>query len=327
MDFLEEIKKLSDDELEKVIDEKIKVLEKESLELNPDSNIIGYHLNYNPDDYRIMNFDDEELTFGFDVSCFTSGYIRKGCRMVYGFCYDDLGIVSNNGSYYDIDTEDYVYDFCKYIKDKDISSEYELFDYILDYIKNYIGHIKNIDRDEMFKMIWRGYRTYYPPENEHAFSWFRGQGNGMCTEYSLMAQNILELFDIDSSLIIGKVNTDDEDEEFHAFNIISFVDKETNEEIELLIDFANCVEVYDLNFNNIGYSPYIMDLTDLSDEEIDDFIYNGKHLTCDDFDYLVFGDSFVQISYDRERDYYIPNDIIDYGGIIIDEEVQFNKRI
>lgn len=326
MDFLEEIKKLNDEELKKVISEKVENLESESLELNPDSNIIGYHLNYNPDDYRITDFDDE-ITFGFDVSCFNSGYIRKGCRIVYGFCYDNIGIVSNNGCYYDIDTDDYLYEFCKFIKDKEVSDEFDLFDYMLEFIRNYLGLIKTKDRDDMFKMIWRGYRTYFPPSVEHTFSSFKGQGNGMCTEYSLMAQNILELFDIDSSLIIGKVSEEGEREEFHAFNIISFVDSESGEEVEFLIDFANCTEVFDINFNTIGYSPYVIDLTNYSDEEIDDFINNGGHISSDDFDYIIFGDNLVLLGYESKRDYYIPDDIIDFGGIVVDEKVRVNKRI
>ena len=44
MDFLEEIKVLDDNELEKVVREKIKRLEEEATD---DTHTIGYHLNYN----------------------------------------------------------------------------------------------------------------------------------------------------------------------------------------------------------------------------------------------------------------------------------------
>lgn len=325
MDFLEEIRKLSDEELEETVKNKIKKLEEEAIS---NSDIIGYHLNYNPDEYHIIDERDEGIYFDFDVSCFYSGYIKKNTKMVYGFCFDTNGIVSNDGKYYYVDTDDYILEFCKFIREKEIGSEFDLFDYLLEFIKKYLGYFGNRDRSQMFQMIYKGDREYYDPIVEHGFSWFKGQGNGMCTEYSLMVQNILSVFDMDCNIFIGREETEGEKGENHAFNIVSYVDSESGEEVTYLMDFANCCEIFDEKFKLLDYSPFIVQIDDFSDELLEDFIRNSKHLIYEDYDYILLGDNLIMISYDRNRNYFIPSDILvngerrDYG-----EGLQYNKTI
>ena len=325
MDFLEEIKVLDDNELEKVVREKIKRLEEEATD---DTHTIGYHLNYNPEDYSVISNLDDDLSFSFGVSCYYGGYIRRNIKMVYGFCFDLNGIVSNDGNYYYVDTDDYVLEFCKFIKDKEVASEYDLFDYVLEFIRKYLGTINNRNRSEMFQMLYKDDRQYYDPVMEHGFSWFKGQGNGMCTEYSLMAQNILSMFDIDCSIVIGRIETDGEKGENHAFNLISFDEMESGEEVNYLIDFGNCCKIFDENFKLIDYTPFIAPLDSYDDEFVDELINKNKHLVFEDYDYIVLGDSFIMVTYDKNREYFIPSDIFANGERRdYDDGLQYNKTI
>ena len=322
MDFLNYIKALSDEELEKVVIEKIKKLEEAK---GNKKETIGYQLDYNPTNIPFVESLDEDVSFGFGVQCIYNGYIPKGTRMVYGFCYDYNGVVSNDGKYYDVDTDDYVLEFCKYIRDKEINSEYDLYDFLLEFIKNYFGYFDDIKRDEMFQMIYKGDRVFFDPYSEHKFSWFKGRGNGLCTEYGLIAQNILNLFDIETSIVIGKVKNDDGKGIMHAFNIISF---EGEEKKDYLIDFAKCTFIYDMNFNIIDCSPFISEIEDCNEELIADFVDGKKHLIFDDYDYLLLGNDLMKLSDDSKRDYYIPNAILDNGVWREEvERIQFIKTI
>lgn len=84
MDFLEIIKVLNDEELEKVVKEKIKGLELEkSLD---ESSEIGYILDYNPTRFDISVIDDMKC-FELGISCFYTGYIKKGTKVIFGLFY------------------------------------------------------------------------------------------------------------------------------------------------------------------------------------------------------------------------------------------------
>ena len=309
MDFYNYLKELSDEDLVLTIKEKINQLEKKSKEDNT-TDIIGYELDYNPKEY---NLTKKEVDF-FDVTihCFYSGYVRKGLKVVYGLCYDNEGIVSNDGRYYYIDDDNYLIDFCRFIRDKDIINEYELFDYILEFIRIYFGLISDNshDREEMFRMIEKKDRVYYKPIKEHGLSWFKGKSNAMCSEYAIIAQNILSLFDIDAYLLLGHEKTGDEVGESHAFNIISYQEKETNKEVNALIDFANFTTVHDINFKRIGQLPYMIHLDEITEEYIKEIINNEKHICFEDYSYIATPNSLIIVGLQRDRDYYINNQLI-----------------
>ena len=116
MDFYEELLKLDDEELEKVVREKINKLEEVSYEDNPNLDTIGYEIDYNPTKYLIELLNGED-TIGIDSNCFYVGYARRGLRVVYGLSYGHENLVSNDGNYYYLDDDSYVLEFCKYIRE------------------------------------------------------------------------------------------------------------------------------------------------------------------------------------------------------------------
>ena len=314
MNFYNEIKNLDSLHLKEKV--RLRIEEEEKLSFDVDDNVstIGYLLDYNPKDFHIdKNFISQ---FGVDIRCFYSGYIHRGMKFVYGLSYDGLGIVSNDGRYYYLDTDQYIYDFCEFIHDKDIVNEFELFDYLLEFIRDYFGVIKDVDRDKMFQMIRRGdNRIYYDPISEHQFSWFHKAGNAMCSEYALIVQNVLSVFGMDSYFVIGREKTGNEASDSHAFNLVSFVEEDTEEEVHALIDFANYVNVFDVHFHCVGESPYIGYLDKLDEEFVQGIVQGKNHLIYQDYAYLIVGDELVQIGYGRDRDYYVSGHFESQDGI------------
>ena len=293
MNFYNELINLTDDEIEQLVRYKIDMLEPTSEET-----FIGYDIDYN---FNKAESKDVNGTTVFDVNirCFYPGYISKGKKIIFGMFYDREGNVSNNGCYYYMDTDDYIVDFCKYIKQFSIESEAELFEYILDFLRDHYGYIPVNSREEMFRMIVNSKEKNEKPINEHGISWFKGRGNALCTEYSIMAQNILSIFDISSYLVIGSLKIDAKKKELHAYNIIS-----TNNNV-LLIDFSNYVKVFDHDFNKLAVSPFIGELDDIELDEdfVDNYILNQKPMIFENYDYYIINNTLVRISLEDKRTY------------------------
>lgn len=306
MDFYKELLYLNDKEIEKLVESRIDYLEDDK----EDADLIGYNAD---EDIRSnsLNIEGDELVYNYSTECFYSGFIKEGTKVVFGMQFDPFGHISNGGSYYYIDTYDYIYEFSKYIKQFEIENEYELFDYILDFLKNYYGYKSNVKREDMFKLICNE-NGFYKPTKEHGISWFKGKGNAECTEYSIMAQNILSVFGIESHLVIGNVKTGN-NSECHAFNLVSLPDK------DMLLDFANYTRVVDINFRTLCESPFIGDIERIDMELVENLVNNNAHLIFDDYSYFVLGDSLSKISPERKRDYYVD------GEIYIDDYIKKNK--
>ena len=307
MYFYDMIKDMSDEEIEKHVSYEIHDLETIS-KLNNIGDIIGFKLDYNPSNCDLTSKEDSCIV-PIQVRCFYGGYVPKGMKVVYGFAAGKNGMASNIGMYYIIDSDSYIYDFCKFIKDKNVVDEIDFFEYVLSFIENYFGVLKGNNRDEMFKMILKNDRQYHEPVREHKFSDFKKKGNAMCSEYAIMANNILSVFGFDSYVIIGYEKDEKTGLEGHAFNFVSYTN-DKYERVNALVDFANSVSVFDINFNKLGNSPYIIYLDKLDNEFVDNFINNEVHLINNDYYYVVMGNTLLQLISERNRDYYIGSQIV-----------------
>lgn len=335
MYILEEIQKLSDEELEEYIKNRINELEENSKRINEDIDTIGYILDYNPSEFNLLEEDDDNLEV--DLQCTYNGYIPKGMRMVYGLTYTKEKIAKNSGSYYYIDTDDYVYMFLKYIKDKEVNSEHDLFVYLQFFIKNYLGWIEKISRDDMFNMIYKNEKSYYDRVEEHNFSWFKNKGNAMCSEISLMAQNILAFFGFNTYIVIGYEKTKENDGECHAYNLVSFNCSETNELAEILIDFSNYTYAYDYKGERINRTPFIGILDDINEaietlkRKIDNRTNQEEKIIIPkfkDYSYILLGNELQKLIEENKIEKVIenikPNDELifdDYYYAVIGDEI------
>lgn len=301
MDFYNELKKLSDEDITKLVEYRIKYLE-DIATLENARDYVGYNIDHRFSKHELEN-NGGTNKFDLDMVCFYPGYIKEGVKVIYGIFYDTSGNASNNGHYYYIDTHDYITEFCKMIVKEDIVNEQELFQCILEYLKNYYGYFEKIDRGEMFKLLRDNNDNNIGPKNEHGLSWFKGMGNALCTEYSIMAQNILSVFGINSYLVIGEEKVGKGAGEGHAFNLLSLDDN------DILIDFSNYVKIYDIDFSLLGIVPFIGEIDELNQDFVDRFLGDEKHLVFEDYNYLVIGDVVAKIAYDRNRDYYFSSEV------------------
>lgn len=302
MEILEKLKKLDDKELNDFIEERIAFLEEESIKYNPSVDTIGFKLDYNPTNYHLLDNEDVK-SFEITVRCFYSGYIPKGIKMVYGMEYHNGRIASNNGNYYYVDDDQYIYDFCKLIKDKEVVDQFELFEYIFEFCRHYFGSIKRtLERDEMHKLILEKENYYFKPKEEHVFSSFKEKGNAMCTEYSLMAQNIMSFLGIESYFVIGKEEDIINGVENHAFNFVHF---EKDGDNYYLIDYSSPVKIYNEKFEEIDKSPFMGKLEELNQEFVNDLLTNDTHLLFKSYAYCIFGDTLLKLEGSILRQYYV----------------------
>ena len=300
MDFLDELQCIeSDEELIELVKASINKLEVISKFRNR-TDLFGFKVSFNPEDYHILD-KNTEMYVNVGLRCVYDGYIPRGTKVCYGLSSNGIGMIKNNGMYYIIDDDSYIYDFCRYIKDKNIMYEEDLFEYILHFAKKYFGTINNRNREDMFQMILKNEKVYHDPIKEHKLSDFKGKGNAMCSEYSIMANNILNIFGIESCALIGQIKRENEDSEGHAFNIIRFYSRD-GEKISALIDFASSVTVFDMDYNVLGDSPFVIYL-DNAEDAIDGIINDDQAITSEEYDYMVVGSSMVQLFKKSTREY------------------------
>ena len=304
MDLLRKIEKLNDDELTKFVKKRISLLEKKQMS-NMVSDTIGYLLDYNPSIFDVQDFSNEILEV--PVLAKFDGYIPIGTKLVYGMSYfNPAKIVSNGGCYYYIDDDSYVLEFCKYIKDKQIDSELELFDYLLVFCQKYFGVIETMKREDMIKLINMNDKTFLKPIHEHVFSLFKDKGNYQCSEISIMTQNILSFLGFDTSLIVGNQKLDDRDMVAHAFNFVDFIHSKTKEKTSILLDVASTVEVVDLNWNVIGLAPYVYQLDKSKDEKYDDLVLGIiDEIKCPNYTYMATTNNIFTFAQNYNRHYSI----------------------
>lgn len=301
MNFYNNIKDMTDEEIEKYLSYEIYNLENISKKNNR-YGFIGYNLHFNPGEINILDKDGEPF---LEEVKFHTGYVHKGMKVVFGCTTYSNGMAFNGGMYYVVDDEEYVYEFCKLIKEADVRSEEELFEFILVFLNNYLGENGSRTREEMFQLIMKPDCTYYDSIREHKLSDFKGKGNALCTEYAIMANNILTVFGFDSTIVLGELKIGDNEVQDHAFNIVSYTDSEYNRK-DILLDFSVSTSVYSFNYNKIGEVPYIIDLDDLDDNFFERFYYKEEHLCFNDYYYVSEGDMLLPLRVNNKiRDYYV----------------------
>lgn len=299
MDFLEYIKQLTDEEIVDMVSGIIQESENESRKYNR-TDFIGYNISANSENHYASKSHIQ-----LKSRCMYDGYVPRDTKVIYGFVIDNDGLVSNKGMYYKVDDDSYIYDFCKYIKNIDVTSPEDFFEHVLSFLMKYFGTFKFIDRDDMFKTILKDDKTAMEPVKEHKLSKFKGKGNALCSEYAITANNILNVFGIYSCVILGQIKTDDK-EEGHAFNLVSYYDNKTGEKVDALVDFSNGVNVYDFEHTKIGDSPYIVYFESIEDI-VNGMLNKNMHLTYSDYHYMAIGNSLIQLNRKSERDYFVSN--------------------
>ena len=303
MKYYNEIKNLSDEELERVVKIRINQLERKSKKENGNIDIIGYDIGYNPEIYDIKK--PGELPPVRTIYIY-DGYVPKNTRYVYGITPEVFNnSYSNVGCYYYVDDDSYILDFCKYVRDKDVQNEYEMFSYILYFSMNYFHEIEELSRYDMFKLINTKEGTFFDPINEHKFSSYKGKGNAMCSEKSLLANNILNFLGYDTSIALGIMSDDESDQGFHAFNIIEYKETGSEEKTLAMIDFSCYTKLLDENCKVIGYNPFIGEISIPKGKEKEYLKENDYTFKFEEYGFMKFGNEVLYITNKKNRYYKI----------------------
>lgn len=296
MEFLELIRNVSSEELDSIVHERIKYLE-EFYDTEIDN--IGFQIDYNPSNYRLSDLGN---SYDYGILCAYRGYIPKNTKITYGITNNVTnGLVHNDGCYYYLDDDSYILDFCKFIRKADVLDEYDFFDYLLLFMEKYFGYIEDINRNDMFKLIYKENGLLYDPIHDHKFSDFKKKGNALCSEYAVFAQNVLSLFGFDMYMILGAQRKTGTTDNSHAFNLVTFEDKKTN----LLIDFCNSSIVFNIGLEKLCRSPFIGYIDCIDESFIDELVNSDTHLVFDDCNYMLFSDNIFKVGNGKVRDYYI----------------------
>lgn len=299
MNYYDEIVSLNDEERHEYVKNRINELEELAKKIESGVETIGYGV-----DYNLVRQEENEI----DVNVYNiyKGYIKKGTRVVFGLSYIIREkLLGNSGYYYYIDTDEYIYEFCDWIKDITIESEIELFLYIQKFIKKYFGTIPFMSREKMFELLYKDDNSFYSPVKEHGLSWFKAKGNAQCSEYAVLAQNLLSFFGMDSYLLQGEIKEENGVEGSHAFNFISCTDDETGKNCFCLLDFSMPVVIFDMNFEYKGEFPFSYFLEDFDEDDLLDYYDNSTILSCPNHMYIIMNNNMIEVPLTTHRDYYI----------------------
>ena len=303
MKRVDTIQTMKENKLDKYVERRKRKLEKQTKD---EQVVLGFDIDYNPQPVSFKELDDATKYEIGATTCFPN-YIPKNTKMVYAMYFNETtGKISNNGQYYYIDDDSYIKDFCKYIKEKDIQTVTELLDYMYEFIDEYFGLVMLDDRkrEDFNHLIYKNSNSYYKPIDEHKLSSLKKKSKAQCTEIAVLAQNILKFLGFESYIIIGDIQySDDKIKESHAFNLVSYKNKKTNEQVNLLVDFSSAVIVYDINFKQIGLAPFIGELDCNLKEGIEDLIDQG--LNFENYSYIVFGSKVLKWVQEVDRKYSI----------------------
>ena len=294
MDIVGEIKACkTDEELKELADKIIKKNTESAMDINMNYGYIGQELDINPINYHITdsNFEPE---YTFNTVPFWNGYIPLGTKIVYGGVYSEkYRTCSNRGSYYYLDDDNYIYEFFKYIKDKEVEDENDIVIYIATFLKNKFDRYYDAkDRDEMHKLIMMAEDLYFKPTKEHSIKDFYNNGSAMCSEYAVVAENIMSALGFKTLLLFDSN---------HSFNVFIY---SSGEEIGLyVLDYSNTVDCYNIKLDLIGYIPFFGKI-DCEDVNIlRNVILNGERLEFDDYFMYKINGCLYKMILDQKRSY------------------------
>lgn len=314
-DILKKINRRNNESVKKIINKYINKAKKEAFDKNFDSTTIGFNSDINPSLLiDITNLDDiQEMTIS--GTPFWLGFIPENVKIVYSF---EIGncTIANEGYYYYISDNSYLYEFAKYLKDKKIKNDITFIVYVTDFIRKYFSTLYNpIDRDQLHHLIYDANNLLYEPIKEHSIIDFKGKGAALCSEYSALFQNILSAFGYESIYIHGEIDHNGESNLCHAFNIITMDDKYT------IVDPSVTINCIDYNKKVQKIYPYIYELDDYNDEDLNNFLLGDYSLELEDLEAQIINDQCYTFSKTKKRVYRV-----DQLHKFYDEENLYNNQ-
>ena len=233
----------------------------------------------------------------FNTNFRWAGFIDETIKIGYGMDFED-NMFTDDGAYYYLDDDTYIYEFAYFIKDKKVNSFEEFVNLVGNFVDEYLNTNKYHEFEEtagrahMYSPILKNDEEYHKEIRKHSITDFYANGIGACMEYTVLAQNILATFGYETYAVLGTIETDKIDG-FHAFNCIDF------DEINTLVDFSLMTVRYNIDGNIIPGTPYMIDLTK---EEIEAF-QEAERLEFEEKELLNINNKDIETKNIRTRAY------------------------
>ena len=272
-------------ELDEIIDNKIAYENFFSIK----DEVIGVNTDINPRRYIYMgNDNDDDL---YDNSYLVwDGYIPLGTKFIYNTWYDYVSEESfNAGGYYYVDDEAYIKEFVYSIKDEEIPDLETLINYIHSFLCLKLENtINKRDRMEIHQAILKNEEEFFKPLKEHSITDLYYNGAGLCSEYSVMGQNILSFLDIKVKLLLTGT---------HSFQMVD------RDGIYYVLDFSKTAGVLDERLRLINKVPFWEKVGPLTEEWFEDFSYGDEKIIVKEYFIQKIGDHFFKMVTNVDRVY------------------------
>ena len=183
--LLEELQKISTEELEKLVLARAHLLEEQSQE------------------QKKMIIANERA---YEYGSYYDGFIKKDVKI-----YSSLGSNIESG-YYVLDSDDYLVEFFKYLQQEKVTNKQQAILRIAPFLDMYFGEFDNNDRREI-NAIKTG---------NHSLNSLKGQGIAACTERAALTNNMLCMLDFRAIYVNGSVkvrNGNQVIDSLHCYNI------------------------------------------------------------------------------------------------------------
>ena len=293
MDFYYMIKNLSSDQTRELVSFKI---DEQTYRARVFPNrFIGVDCDINPklDFYGEIESNSQYLWQGF---------IPKDVRIIYSCEGDSNGFAVNNGCYYYIDNDEYIYEFFEYIKQIDLKNTLDFFLHLRLFIDRYFYNLKNdgVPRQEYHKPIVDLHEQNIPRKDGHRFLDFKDANNAECSEYSAMAENILSIFGYQTIFLDGSVKTNWE-KGGHSFNLVIVNNK------VFIVDFHIPIDIIDINHNLLNQAPFMGHIQYYDLESLRNHILNKQPFSFDDYTIMELNSTNYRLLLDVKREYIAGN--------------------
>ena len=284
------------DDICSYIDASIEELKGVIKKFNPTDNFLGVNVPLNK---KIILKDDNSDMIG---NFYWYDFIDSNVKVIYGFSIDKNSYASNDGLYYYIDDNEYLYDFARFIKDKEIGNDFDFLCYVKEFLDDYFSSISNINllsREERNRAFINGTGKNIEPLSRSNKDFYQSNAS-LCTEYATMGLNILGIFGYSCLTIFGSFEFNGE-ETGHAYNIVAMDGK------VYLIDMTASVPVTDLDGNLLDEVPFY---NELSEDDLKTILEKKEPIFFNNIFFIYFDEKNYKFEEDRQRTYKATNIVL-----------------
>ena len=323
MKFIDKIRQC--DDLETLVNKRIKELSRRSINLNYGGKHIGLTKNIVPGKI-IYDHNGKPITGDFEdrFIFMWTGFIPSNIAINYSYKKSELyDSYYNLGAYYYVDSYEFLLEFSKLLKSRidSITNDYELIKMVDEYIKYYFFGFCNreYERKEITQLMVDSKLHFIDHSNSY-LSDFKHMNAARCSEFNVMANNILNYLGIYSSYTFGNIamSYDNEtDDRFNYYDPHAYLFAKFDGSF-CIMDFSANTYLFNMDVERIDYFPYIEKLINFNNK-INKFLDDNQFelIYCDNTTYIKLSDGIYSYN-DVGRVYY-------YGELL--SSLEYKKKI